>query len=135
MKKVLLLVALPLLLIVNAFGQEAKVDGPKITFEETKHEFGDITQGDVVTHVFKFKNEGTAPLQLNNVRTTCGCTAPQWPKEAIMPGETSEIKVVFNSRGKRGLQNKVITIYSNAVNNTETVKIVTNVLMPKQETE
>ena len=100
----------------------------KITFTEAEHDFGDITQGDKVEYTFTFKNEGAAPLVLTNVSTTCGCTAPEWPRDPIMPGQESSILVRFNSAGKMGRQNKVITVYSNASNNPERVKIVTNVL-------
>jgi len=109
------------------------VSGPKIAFSESTHEFGDITQGDRVEHVFEFTNSGTVPLVLASVRTTCGCTATDWKKEPIAPGEKSSITVKFNSAGKIGVQNKVVTIMSNAVNNPERVKIVTNVLRPVPE--
>jgi hypothetical protein len=103
-------------------------DGPKaeIVFEQTMHNFGDIHQGDVVTHVFKFKNTGKAPLIISNVLVTCGCTVPVWPKEPIMPGKKGEITATFNSAGKMGAQNKVITIQSNAPQTT--VTIVSNIL-------
>lgn len=106
--------------------------GPKIYFAEKSYDFGEITQGDRVEHVFSFENVGNEPLILSDVRTTCGCTAPEWPREPIAPGEKSKIKVVFNSAGKMGMQNKVITVMSNAVNNPERFKIVTNVLAPDQ---
>ncbi|NQZ75773.1 MAG: DUF1573 domain-containing protein [Ekhidna sp.] len=107
--------------------------GAKIVFSESSFDFGEITQGDRVEHIFEFENAGTEPLVLSDVRTTCGCTAPQWPKEPIAPGAKSKIKVVFNSAGKMGMQNKVITVMSNAVNNPERVKIVTNVMPPDQK--
>lgn len=110
--------------------EEEPMTGPKISFSEKSYNFGDITQGAKVEHVFEFENVGTEPLVLSDVRTTCGCTAPEWPREAIAPGATAKIKVVFNSAGKMGMQNKVITVMSNAVNNPERVKIVTNVMPP-----
>jgi hypothetical protein len=130
-----------LLISVVSFGmaqttptQPAPLDpanGPIIKFTETLFAFGEIKQGDVVEHVFKFKNEGNAPLILSNVQTTCGCTAPQWPREtAIAPGEMGEIKVVFNSRGKMGTQSKTITVMSNAQNSTERVRISAVILAP-----
>lgn len=102
--------------------------GPHINFDVDSHDFGDITQGEKVYYTFEFTNDGDAPLILSNVRTTCGCTASSWPREPIAPGETSKIDVSFNSAGKFGHQNKVITIMSNATNNPEKVKIVTNIL-------
>lgn len=108
--------------------------GPYIAFSESSHDFGDIEQGDVVEYVFEFENKGDAPVVLADVRTTCGCTASEWVREPIPVGEKSKIKVTFNSRGKIGRQNKVVTIMSNAANNPERVSIVTNVL-PKTTTE
>ncbi|MEM7299303.1 MAG: DUF1573 domain-containing protein [Bacteroidota bacterium] len=107
---------------------EEPLTGPKISFAEKSFDFGEIKQGDRVEHVFEFENIGNEPLILSDVKTTCGCTAPAWPREPIAPGAKGEIKVVFNSAGKMGMQNKVITVMSNAVNNPDRVKIVTNVL-------
>ena len=132
MKKFVLLLFLGLFAVSTINAQEAGAEKKaEVKFEVSKHDFGDITQGDVVEYTFKFKNTGTAPLVLTNVSTTCGCTAPSWPREPIMAGESGEILVKFNSAGKMGMQNKVVTIYSNAVNNPERVSIISNVL-PKQ---
>lgn len=120
-----------MLFVVAAYAQAAKntvVEGPQITFQETEYNFGDIKQGEKVEHVFSFKNTGTAPLVLSNVLTTCGCTASEWPKEPIAPGKAGQIKVTFNSAGKMGVQNKVVTIVSNAVNAQEQVKMVGNIV-------
>ena len=105
--------------------------GPKISFSETSFDFGDIVVGDKVEHIFEFENIGTEVLILADVKTTCGCTAPEWPREPIAPGKTASVKVIFNSVGKMGIQNKVITVMSNAVNSPARVKIVTNVLNEK----
>jgi hypothetical protein len=114
-----------------AFAQTAeKQNGPAINFQETSYDFGDITQGDVVEHVFKFENTGNEPLILSNVQTTCGCTAPSWPREPIAPGASADLTVKFSSAGKMGNVTKVITIVSNA-GATTTVKIQTNIL-PKE---
>lgn len=110
--------------------EETPMTGAKIAFTEKSYNFGDITQGDKVEYTFEFENVGNEPLILSDVRTTCGCTAPEWPKEPIAPGAKANLKVVFNSAGKMGMQNKVITVMSNAVNNPERVKIVTNVMPP-----
>ena len=101
--------------------------GPVMTFAESKFDFGNIKQGDIVEHVFKFKNTGNAPLVIKQVDVTCGCTTPEWPKEPIAPGKSGVIKAVFNSAGKMGQQNKVITFQSNATNAPTQVTIVSNV--------
>ncbi len=93
---------------------QQKVAGPQIQFEEMKYDFGSVKQGDVVEHVFKFKNAGTAPLVISNIGTTCGCTVPDWTKEPIMPGKSGTVTAKFNSTGKMGMQNKVLTVESNS---------------------
>ncbi|WPP51620.1 DUF1573 domain-containing protein [Catalinimonas niigatensis] len=139
MKKILVLSAALLftlqLYAQNSSQQNEPVDGPKIAFVENSHDFGDIEQGEKVNYVFKFENSGTEPLILSNVLTTCGCTATSWPREPLAPGEEGEIAVSFNSAGKMGKQNKVVTVVSNAVNAQERVKIITNVLPKKDSTQ
>lgn len=125
---------LPLLLLVTTIQVNAQdeVTGPVITWEKLSHEFGDITQGEKIEHTFKFTNTGTAALVITNVEVTCGCTVPRgWPRDPIMPGEKGEITVAFNSAGKIGRQNKVVTVTSNSVGKTNQVMIVANVLDKK----
>ena len=102
----------------TAFGQAAeKISGPVIVWEKSTHDFGDMTQGDKVEHTFKFTNVGTEPIVITNVEVTCGCTLPKsWPRDPIAAGGKGEIVVAFNSTGKLGKQNKVVTVVSNAVN-------------------
>lgn len=89
------------------------VPEPEITFDHVAHDFGKITEGESVEHTFKFKNTGKSDLLLSSVTASCGCTTPNWPKEPIAPGESDEIKVVFNSAGKSGLVSKDVTILAN----------------------
>lgn len=107
--------------------KKATTAGPAITFTEKSHDFGKINQGDVVEYTFKFKNTGNQPLVLSNVSATCGCTVPEWPKEPIAPGKSGSIKATFNSAGKLGHQNKVITIQSNAADSPAQVSIITDI--------
>lgn len=106
----------------------AKINGPVLTFEKNTHDFGDIHQGDKVEKLFKFTNTGNEPLIISNIEVTCGCTAPEWPRNPIPPGATGEIKVVFNSAGKMGRQNKTVTVKSNAVNDDNMISFVTTIL-------
>lgn len=87
--------------------------GAAIHFEETAFEFDDIIQGETVTHVFTFTNTGDEILVISNVKGSCGCTVPQWPREPIAPGETASLTVAFNSKGKEGMQSKRVTITAN----------------------
>ena len=121
MKKYLI-VAFLLMVVSSTFAQAqktqtaAKVDGPVLTLDKNSHEFGTITQGDVVEKIFTFTNTGNQPLIITNITTSCGCTTPEWPRNPIMPGGKGEIKVGFNSAGKSGPQVKKLPILSNAVN-------------------
>ena len=107
---------------------EAQNEGAKITFENTTHNFGDVSQGDKVTHAFKFKNSGDQPLIISNVLATCGCTATKWTKEPVKPGESGQITVEFDSSGRSGKQNKVVTIISNTANPQTRINVVVNIL-------
>ena len=100
------------------------VAGPAITFEEVKYDFGSVAQGGIVDHTFKFKNTGNAPLVISNIGVSCGCTTPEWTKAPVLPGKTGTIAAHFNSTGKMGMQNKVLTIESNAAAGSTTVALV-----------
>ena len=92
------------------------MDGaPVMKFEKDVYEFGTITEGQKVAYDFVFENKGESPLIIKNAAASCGCTVPEWPKDPILPGEKGKINVVFNSAGKSGLQDKVVTITANTV--------------------
>lgn len=92
----------------------AAADAPVITFDSGIYNFGKIAPGEKVNYSYKFKNTGKSPLIISNATATCGCTIPEPPKEPIPPGGEGVIKVVFDSHGKFGMQDKVITVTSNA---------------------
>lgn len=91
--------------------------GPTTTiqYEQDKFDFGVADEGEVVKHIFKFKNVGSEPLLITNCKGSCGCTVPTWPKEPIPPGGSGEIKVEFNTKGKPGRQSKRVTVTANTV--------------------
>lgn len=89
--------------------------GPKIEFKEETIDYGTVTKGeDNGLRVFEFKNIGDAPLIINDVKSSCGCTVPTKPQEPIMPGKTGKIEVQYNMNP--GPISKTITVQSNAVN-------------------
>lgn len=93
---------------------------PVFNFEKEVYEFGKIKQGESVSYNFKFENTGKSPLIIKEATATCGCTVPEFPKEPIPVGGSGEIKVTFNSEGKEGMQDKVVTIIANTIpQNTE----------------
>lgn len=112
---------------VKPANAQTKVAGPQIQFEEMKYDFGSIKTGDVVEHTFKFKNVGTQPLVISNIGVSCGCTTPDWTKEPVMPGKSGTVTAKFNSTGKMGMQNKVLTIESNSAGGNAMVSLVGDV--------
>jgi len=111
---------------VNADAQ-AETGTASFAFNEDNWDFGDITDGTVAKHTFTFTNTGDAPLIIYNAQGSCGCTVPNWPREAIAPGETGDIKVSFNSSGRKGNNNKTVTLTTNTVPNKKVLKITANV--------
>lgn len=87
---------------------------PAIEFTKTEHNFGKIISGERVAYGFKFTNTGEAPLLIEGVRSGCGCTVGDYPKEPLMPGETGRIDVVFNSSGRNGNQTETVRVLTNA---------------------
>ncbi|MFH2096121.1 MAG: DUF1573 domain-containing protein [Bacteroidota bacterium] len=104
-----------------SFGFSQDTEGNKnlseITFENTIYDYGTIPLKGDGTCEFKFRNTGKSPLILNNVKTSCGCTVPEWPKEPINPKQEGVIKVKYNTTRAGNFQ-KSITVYSNAKNPT-----------------
>lgn len=86
---------------------------PTIDFQRMDHDFGTIREGQKVEWKYTFKNSGQAPLIVQTVQPSCGCTAPDWSKEPIPVGGTGFVRVEFDSNGKTGVQNKTVTVTSN----------------------
>lgn len=97
-------------------------NAPVITFENTTHDYGTVAYGGDGVCFFKFTNTGKEPLILQQPQSSCGCTVPSWPKEPVLPGESNEIKVTYNTK-KVGPINKTVTVRSNAKNNNVVLRI------------
>ena len=104
-----------------------------ITFEETEHDFGKIIEGETVNFSFRFTNTGKSDLLLAEVTSSCGCTVPSYPKMPIRPGEQGEVKVAFNSNGRKGFQSKTVLVASNTQPNTTLLRIKAQVVNPADE--
>jgi len=106
-------------------------DGAQMKFEYVTHDFGKIQEADKVTYKFNFANTGKSPLIITDAVASCGCTTPSWPKAPIKPGDGGQIVVTFNSAGRKGLQDKMITITANTNPRQNVVHLVGEVLEKK----
>lgn len=138
MKKLLISLIFISTVAFQAFSQEEiqtnqdTKDSPEIYFEKTTHDYGNIELNGNGICEFTFKNTGNEPLLLTNVKASCGCTTPTWPKEPIKKGETGIIVVKYNTR-ITGAFTKSIRVYSNAKTSLITLKITGTVSSPVTE--
>ncbi|NQV53094.1 MAG: DUF1573 domain-containing protein [Flavobacteriales bacterium] len=146
MKRILMSAMIAASLFLAACGGGASTEGGEteittdnvestttIEFESDVFDFGSITQGEKVTHSFFFTNTGDADLVIVSAKGSCGCTVPEWPKEPIEAGAQGEIKVVFNSEGKKGKQHKRVSIIANSEPATSAVTLKGDVIVPIAE--
>ncbi|MBW7845374.1 MAG: DUF1573 domain-containing protein [Bacteroidia bacterium] len=119
MKKFIItaLVAISATITVKAQAVAAQKPTPKnqaeITFEKETHDFGVIPQNVPATYTFVITNTGKAPLIITNAAASCGCTTPDWTKEAIAPGKKGFVKATYNAASP-GVFTKSVTVTSNA---------------------
>ncbi|HOW24717.1 MAG TPA: DUF1573 domain-containing protein [Bacteroidales bacterium] len=139
MKKVVLSGVLVLFMIFGVNAQttvtSAVIDSanmPEISFDKLVHDYGTIELNGNGDSKFTFTNTGKEPLVLTNVRSSCGCTVPSWPKEPILPGKTGVIDVKYNT-GRAGVINKSVVVTSNARTSTVTLQIKGEVKAPPQQ--
>lgn len=101
---------------VNVASQQTEEKAAEIKFDKLSHDFGVFSADDpVVKCVFKFTNVGNAPLIINQAIASCGCTIPTYTKEPVKPGESGQIEVTYNGKGKfPGKFKKNITVRTNA---------------------
>ena len=90
-------------------------------------DFGTIKQGDSPEFTFTFINDGSEPMIISNAKGSCGCTVPSWPKEPIPPKGTGEINVKFNSKNKKGTQNKTVTLTANTTPPNTKLRVTGNI--------
>lgn len=105
---------------------------PVAEFENDFYDFGRIIQGEKVSYSFKFKNTGKTDLLISKVSSSCGCTVGAFPSVPIKPGQSNKIEVKFDSEGRRGFQNKTVTVLSNAQPSTTVLRIKAQVVLPEE---
>lgn len=123
------LLILPLLFNFGMAQESESQSYAKIEFHESEFDFGEVTSGELVTHIYTFTNVGDEPLVITNAKGSCGCTVPFFPNVPVMPGETSEIQVEFHSEGKFGTQRKKIIVEANTSPSITMVSLSGNVRM------
>lgn len=84
-----------------------------IALSESNFDFGKIKKGDKVEHIYEITNTGTNPLVISEVKPGCGCTAPDFTKEPIMPGKKGKITLHFDSSNFDGNVNKYADVFAN----------------------
>ena len=118
--------AIVLFISLMTLGVQAQEKVAKIQFTSDTVDYGEIEKGSDGVRVFEFKNTGTAPLIISKVSSSCGCTIPKKPEGPIMPGESGEIQVKYDTN-RPGPIRKAITVLSNADTPTKILKIKGNV--------
>ncbi len=100
---------------------------PKISVDNSTHDFGDLKLNDKAEHTFVIKNEGTADLVILEAKPSCGCTVPDnYTKTPIKPGQTGIVPIVFNATSA-GVQTKTVTLTTNTETGSEILTIKANV--------
>jgi hypothetical protein len=113
------------LVITSAAIAQAKPVTPapeSLVAKETTFDFGRIPQGKPVTHNFVITNTGKDPLVIENVQASCGCTTPEWSKDPIQSGKSSEIKVGYNSASEGQFEKTITVIYNQGQTKTLIIK-------------
>ena len=111
MKKAILFI----LLIFAPLALSAQASGPMISFDMETIDYGDINKGSNGVRTFTFENTGDAPLDIQGVRSSCGCTIPKKPEAPIEPGKKGEITVRYDTN-RVGIFRKTITVNTNVSN-------------------
>jgi len=129
MKKIGLSSLIIILSIQLVFAQSAKIE-----FDEETFDFGQVEEtGGPVEHKFLFKNSGDAPLIIQDVKASCGCTTPSWTKEPVLPGKEGFLMARYDPRNRPGAFTKSLTVTSNATPNVARV-FIKGIVHPKPKT-
>ena len=96
-------------------------------FKDKVQRLGKVNEGEVINTAFTFTNTGDSPLIISDYKVACTCTKVSFPQEPILPGNTGEIKVNFDTSGKIGYQDRTITLLSNAEESPTEIRFTLNV--------
>jgi hypothetical protein len=104
----------------------------EISFREYEHDFGKITEGEKVAHIFYFENKGPGNLMISSASTSCGCTVTKYNRNPIVAGKGGSLEVVFDSNGRSGNQTKTVSVRSNSKTEVVILKITAEVISRKK---
>ena len=132
MKKISFILLAMVLSVTCMVAQNNQSQTGNAKFNSLTHNFGKIAEevGSAVCE-FTFTNTGTTPIIIQDIRTSCGCTTPQYTKEPVLPGKTGVIKVSYSTVGRVGSFDKKITVFTNEPNNVYSLSIKGEVLPRK----
>ncbi len=94
---------------------------PRISFDNNTFNFSQVKQGEKLEHTFTVKNDGKSDLMIRKIKASCGCTAVNPADEIVKPGQSTTLRVIFDSTGKVGKQNKTITVITNDPKHSRTI--------------
>lgn len=112
--------------------EQVDPNAPKMELETLDVDYGTIEKNADPYRVVKFTNTGKEPLIIKSARGNCGCTVPTWPREAVNPGETKEIKIRYATNRIGPFHKKVTLVTNEPANNKHVIKIHGKVLKPDE---
>lgn len=123
-----------LLLLVLMYTCTATVsrNDASIGFSKEKHDFGTIPYKKEATYSFELSNPGKTMLIINDVKTSCGCTVPEWSKEPIRPGKKGQIKIKYDA-AYPGVFHKTVKVFYNGEGSPISLEIKGEVEYPEED--
>lgn len=129
MKSFVKMIMFFLIISISGCGTVDVKNDAKVAFENIEYDFGEITYNGAGDCNFKFTNTGKTALIIQNVKSSCGCSVPEWAKKPIPPGKKSEIKINYDT-SYPGVFNKTITVFYNGIESPQALTIMGSVQYP-----
>lgn len=86
----------------------------RLVFASKTQDTGEILDTDLSSVSFLFRNTGSAPITITQIKPSCGCTVPELAKKTYMPGEQGSIEVAFDPKGKKGAIARNISVFTDS---------------------
>jgi len=122
MKRIYTLFFLSFSVLISSAQGTQKTENESLQFKETQHDFGTIPQGKPVYYSFIVTNPGKEAIKIENVQTSCGCTTPEWSREPVPAGSSTEIKVGYNAAGAGHFEKYITVLYNGKQTKQLTIK-------------